>query len=478
MTATLRGDAYEIFYSYSHKDEDLRAELDRHLAILQHQGVIKGWDFREITAGAEWKEQIDSHLSTASIILLLISADFLASDYCYDIEMKRAMARHDAREALVIPVILRPVAWEGTPFGKLQALPKYGKAVDTWPNREEAFVDVAQGIRKAVEQLAPREQHSELEENPNESSPSMVETGDGDAAVLTTSETQAVEVVIDGEFDSFTSTDQEQLVRGLKELLKLDGPVRITKKRRGSVRLTLELSPEEADRLLRAAKAGLLASLGVVDANSVEKQGGNEGSLINRAVSGDADALAALLMEHAPKIRASLAGQIPTRWQSVLSVDDVVQQTYTDAFLGIARFDPDEDGAFSGWLLQITQCNLRDAIRMLKAVKRGGRSARVEFHDPAKTATAMLSMLSDSGTAPSKGVSDEEAVSYLDHALAKLPASYRLVVQLYDLEEVDVGTVAERLDRSCGAVYMLRARAHERLRELLGDSSRFFTDGA
>lgn len=201
-------------------------------------------------------------------------------------------------------------------------------------------------------------------------------------------------------------------------------------------------------------------------------------SLIYRAVSGDADALSALLKEHAPEIRASLAGQIPARWRSVLSVDDVVQQTYADAFLSIGQFDPDEDGAFAGWLFRVAQCNLRDAIRMLKAVKRGGRSARVEFHDPAKTAAALIDMLSDSGTAPSKGASDEEAASHLDHALSHLPPSYRLVVQLYDLEDVDVGTVAERLGRSCGAVYMLRARAHDRLRELLGDSSKFFTDGA
>jgi len=201
-------------------------------------------------------------------------------------------------------------------------------------------------------------------------------------------------------------------------------------------------------------------------------------SLIHRAVSGDADALAAILKECAPQIRASVAGQIPARWQSVLSVDDVLQQTYADAFLSVSRFDPDEDGAFAGWLQRIAQCNLRDAIRMLKAVKRGGRRVRVEFHDPAKTAAALISMLSDSGTTPSKGATDEEAASHLDHALSQLPPSYRLVVQLYDLEEVDVDTVAERLDRSCGAVYMLRARAHDRLRELLGDSSKFFTDGA
>lgn len=202
------------------------------------------------------------------------------------------------------------------------------------------------------------------------------------------------------------------------------------------------------------------------------------GALIRKAVSGDADALSILLKQHAEQIRASLAGQIPAKWRALLSIDDVVQQTYTDAFLDIAMFDPDEDGTFSGWLCRIAHCNLRDAIRMLKAVKRGGRSTRVEFHDRSKTAVALITMLSDSGTSPSQHASGKEAETRLDQALEQLPASYRTVVQLYDLEELDVETVAERLDRSTGAVYMLRARAHDRLRTLLGEPAKFFTDSA
>jgi len=143
----------EVFYSYSHKDEGLRDELDSHLSILRRQGVITGWYDRRIGAGREWEGEIDTHLNTADIILLLISADFLASDYCYDVEIKRAMERHDAGEAHVIPVILRPVFWKGSPFGKLQALPKDARPVTTWANRDKAFLNVAQGIRAAVEEL-------------------------------------------------------------------------------------------------------------------------------------------------------------------------------------------------------------------------------------------------------------------------------------------------------------------------------------
>jgi hypothetical protein len=143
----------EIFYSYSHKDEELRDELEKHLSILKRQGVITGWHDRRIGAGKEWEGEIDEHLNTADVILLLISSDFLASDYCYDKEMRRALERHDAGEARVIPVILRPVDWEGALFGKLQALPKNAKPVTEWPNRDRAFRNIARGIRAAVEEL-------------------------------------------------------------------------------------------------------------------------------------------------------------------------------------------------------------------------------------------------------------------------------------------------------------------------------------
>lgn len=145
----------EVFFSYSHKDEALRDELEKHLTILKRQGVITAWHDRGIVAGEEWEGEIDEHLNSALVILLLVSADFLASNYCYEIEMMRAMERHEAGEARVIPVILRPCAWKGADFGKLQALPKDAKPVASWSNQDEAFLDVEQGIRKAVEELRP-----------------------------------------------------------------------------------------------------------------------------------------------------------------------------------------------------------------------------------------------------------------------------------------------------------------------------------
>jgi hypothetical protein len=146
--------AVEVFFSYSQKDKVLRDQLEAHLANLKRQGIIAGWHDRRITAGTEWREAIDEHLESARMILLLVSTNFLSSDYCYDIEMRRAMERHERGEARVIPVILRPCDWHTTPFGRLQALPLDGKPVSEWNSRDRAFLDIADGIRKVVAELS------------------------------------------------------------------------------------------------------------------------------------------------------------------------------------------------------------------------------------------------------------------------------------------------------------------------------------
>jgi nucleoside phosphorylase len=142
----------EIFFSYTHKDEGLRDKLATHLSALRREGVIKEWHDRKIGAGREWAGEIDRNLETAHIILLLISADFINSDYCMDKELKRAMERHESNDARVIPVILRPVDWEGMSFSKLQALPKDGKPVTSWSDPDEAFLNIAKGIRSLIQE--------------------------------------------------------------------------------------------------------------------------------------------------------------------------------------------------------------------------------------------------------------------------------------------------------------------------------------
>lgn len=157
MSQTLKPNrAIELFVSYAHEDEELWNELSKHLSNLKRRNVISVWHDRQIGAGREWKNEIDAHLNTAHIILLLVSADFLASDYCYDVELEKAMERHKAQEARVIPVILRDCDLEHSVFSTLNYLPTDGKPVTNpkyWSTRDEAFRNVAEGIRHAVEEL-------------------------------------------------------------------------------------------------------------------------------------------------------------------------------------------------------------------------------------------------------------------------------------------------------------------------------------
>jgi hypothetical protein len=132
-----------VFISYAHADELLRQDLEKHLSMLQRQGLISSWNDRKLVPGIDWAKDINIHLNSASIILPLISPDFLASDYCYGIEMRRALERHEAEHARVIPVLLRPVDWQDAPFAKLQVLPTNAKPTTKWRNRDEAFSNVA-----------------------------------------------------------------------------------------------------------------------------------------------------------------------------------------------------------------------------------------------------------------------------------------------------------------------------------------------
>lgn len=143
-----------IFFSYSHKDEDLRNELEIHLASLKRQGVISTWHDRRIAAGEEFAGKISENLESANIILLLVSPYFIASDYCYEVEMTRALERHESGEAKVIPVILHPCDWHGTTFGKLLAAPRDGKPVSKFPNLHDAFLDITLAIRAVAEQIS------------------------------------------------------------------------------------------------------------------------------------------------------------------------------------------------------------------------------------------------------------------------------------------------------------------------------------
>ncbi len=146
----------DVFFSYAHQDEALRDQLQAHLAVLERQGLIRTWHDRRIGAGQDWAGEIDAKLDAADLVLLLVSPDFVASDYCWDVETRRALERHAARQALVIPVVLRPVDFAGAPFGRLRALPADGRPVTIWDDRDQAFRDVARGLRRLIEEELKR----------------------------------------------------------------------------------------------------------------------------------------------------------------------------------------------------------------------------------------------------------------------------------------------------------------------------------
>ena len=139
----------DIFYSYAHEDEPLRDELAGHLRILERRGVIRSWADRDIVPGQDWSREIATALESADLVLLLVSSDFINSDYIWGVELATAMRRHREGEAKVIPVMIRACDIEGAPFSSLQGLPTDLRAVTSWPNRDEAWTDVAKGIRRA-----------------------------------------------------------------------------------------------------------------------------------------------------------------------------------------------------------------------------------------------------------------------------------------------------------------------------------------
>src|SRR6266446_3040431 len=163
-----------IFISYAHEDISLLRELEKHLSQLKWQKLIDVWHDRDIDAGTEWEQEIDTHLNTAQIILLLISPDFMASKYCYSVEMQRAMERHQSGSAHVIPIILRPVYWEEALFSRLQALPTNALPIVShkWHTRDDAFVDIVRGIRKTVEEALREKTREQKQKHQQSEEPS------------------------------------------------------------------------------------------------------------------------------------------------------------------------------------------------------------------------------------------------------------------------------------------------------------------
>jgi RNA polymerase sigma-70 factor, ECF subfamily len=197
---------------------------------------------------------------------------------------------------------------------------------------------------------------------------------------------------------------------------------------------------------------------------------------VRAAVGGDVDAMTALLQECAPDVERSLS--IGREWQSVLEPADVMQVTYIEAFLRIGQFDVTRAEPFAAWLRRIAENNLRDAIRGLQAQKRPQPAARVALPAGADSQDILLAELGVTTTTPSRHATRQERSNRLNAALDAMPEDYAMVIRLYDLEGLPISDVSERMGRSPGAVHMLRARAHDRLRPLLGTESAWFGSSA
>jgi RNA polymerase sigma factor (sigma-70 family) len=179
-----------------------------------------------------------------------------------------------------------------------------------------------------------------------------------------------------------------------------------------------------------------------------------------------------------PEVRQRLDGRIAARYRPAFDEDDVLQITFLEAFLRIRSFDPNGVRSFIAWLTRIARNNLRDAVRELECQKRPPLDRQVNPNKATDSHTALFERLVRPGTSPSRPVRLAENKVLLEQAIDRLPPDYAKVVRLYDLEGQGVGAVADAMNRSIGAVYMLRSRALECLQELLGPMSDFLTRGA
>lgn len=201
--------------------------------------------------------------------------------------------------------------------------------------------------------------------------------------------------------------------------------------------------------------------------------------LLRKARVGNTDALTALLAELGPLVRQRISTKISPQWRAVLDEDDVMQTTYLEAVLRLSKFTHGESREFLSWLHRLAENNLIDAVRALESAKRPDPKKRITTAANAEdSAVALIDMLSASGPTPSRAYGRGEAAGLLDMALKRLPPDYEQVIRQYDLSGRSAGEVGKEIGRSEGAVYMLRARAHDQLRELLGSDSKYFSTGS
>jgi RNA polymerase sigma-70 factor (ECF subfamily) len=201
-------------------------------------------------------------------------------------------------------------------------------------------------------------------------------------------------------------------------------------------------------------------------------------ALLQRAVQGNGDAMRCLLERVGSQIWNEINSNISPALRSVLDADDVMQVTYMEAFLEVTRLSARDMPGFQAWLRRIAVNNLRDAVRELQRKRRLDPVRRVQAPPGEDSYVALVDLLGATSATPSRDAAQREAGQLIETVLQRLPPDYGTVVRLYDLEGHEISEVCRRMSRTAGAVHMLRARAHDRLRELLGEADRFFSAGA
>lgn len=258
-----------LFFSYSHKDEDLRNELEAHLALLKRQRVIASWYDRRITAGGDINQAISAELESSQIILLLVSAHFLASDYCYENELARALEMHAEGSAVVIPVILHPCDWHSAPFGHLRATPTDGKPVSMFANPHEAFAIIAKDVREAATNEVNRNTEASNRARPEAEQP---QAGHGERS----SNLRIKRNFDDHERDEFLENSYEYIARyfdgSLNELSARNPQIKVRFKRLDATSFTASVY-EDGKRVAECSiwyGVGVLGSPGIAYSQSAE----------------------------------------------------------------------------------------------------------------------------------------------------------------------------------------------------------------
>jgi len=200
-----------------------------------------------------------------------------------------------------------------------------------------------------------------------------------------------------------------------------------------------------------------------------------DAALLAKATGGDQMAMIELLRRHGPTVRSRIATKISPIWQSMIEPDDVLQVTYVEAVMDIGRFQPRHEGSFLAWLTLLAENNLRDAIKELDRAKRPSPRKRVESGPSDESYVALVELMGVTLTTPSIQAAKGEIKTALDAALDRMPPDYARVIRLYDLAGRSIEDVATDMGKSHGAVFMLRARAHDRLKQTLGNESQFFS---